>query len=156
MDDLSICGLGLVVLLLLLLLRTPVGVALGVVSFVGIWIIVGLRSAWGILVAIPYDFVAHWTLSSVPMFLLMGYYLLPRGTDRRPIPVGADWLSWLPGGLAVASSVGAAAGFSAVTGSSRRLRRRDGPDRGAGDADGADTTRGSRPAPSPRRAPSAR
>jgi len=117
MDDLTISGLGLVALLLLLLLRTPVGVALGVVSFVGIWIIVGIRSAWGILVAIPYDFVAHWTLSSIPMFLLMGFICYHADLTRGLFRLARAWLSWLPGSLAV-SSVGAAAGFSAVTGSS--------------------------------------
>jgi C4-dicarboxylate transporter, DctM subunit len=117
MDDLTICGLGLVALMALLLLRTPVGVALGVVSFVGIWIIVGLRSAWGILVAIPYDFVAHWTLSSVPMFLLMGFICYHADLTRGLFRLARAWLSWVPGSLAVAS-VGAAAGFSAVTGSS--------------------------------------
>ncbi|MCA8928228.1 MAG: TRAP transporter large permease [Alphaproteobacteria bacterium] len=117
MSDLSICGLGLVALLVLLLLRTPVGVALGTVSFVGIWIIVGLRSAWGVLVAIPYDFVAHWTLSSVPMFLLMGFVCYHADLTRGLFRLARAWLSWVPGSLAVAS-VGAAAGFSAVTGSS--------------------------------------
>ena len=117
MDDLTICGLGLVALMVLLLLRTPVGVALGVVSFVGIWVIVGLRSAWGVLVAIPYDFVAHWTLSSVPMFLLMGFICYHAELTRGLFRLARAWFSWVPGSLAVAS-VGAAAGFSAVTGSS--------------------------------------
>lgn len=117
MDDLSICGLGLVALMLLLLLRVPVGVALGTVSFIGIWVIVGIRSAWGVLVAIPYDFVAHWTLSSVPMFLLMGFICYHAELTRGLFRLARAWLSWMPGGLAVAS-VGAAAGFSAVTGSS--------------------------------------
>ncbi len=117
MDDLSICGLGLVVLMALLLLRVPVGVALGAVSFVGIWYIVGIGSAWGVLVAIPYDFVAHWTLSSVPMFLLMGFICYQAELTRGLFRLARAWLSWMPGGLAVAS-VGAAAGFSAVTGSS--------------------------------------
>ncbi|MCB1741675.1 MAG: TRAP transporter large permease [Gammaproteobacteria bacterium] len=117
MDDLSLCGYGLIALLVLLLLRVPVGVALGVVSFVGIWLIVGIGSAWGVLVAIPYDFVAHWTLSSVPMFLLMGFICYHAELTRGLFRLARAWLSWMPGGLAVAS-VGAAAGFSAVTGSS--------------------------------------
>ncbi len=117
MDSLAICGLGLVALLGLLLLRVPVGVALGVVSLVGIWQIVGIRSAWGILVAIPYDFVARWTLSSVPMFLLMGFICYQADLTRGLFRLARAWLSWMPGSLAVAS-VGAAAGFSAVTGSS--------------------------------------
>lgn len=117
MDSLAICGIGLAALLGLLMLRVPVGVALGVVSLVGIWQIVGLRSAWGVLVAIPYDFVAHWTLSSVPMFLLMGFICYHADLTRGLFRLARAWLTWVPGSLAVAS-VGAAAGFSAVTGSS--------------------------------------
>ncbi|MEQ9125698.1 MAG: TRAP transporter large permease subunit, partial [Alphaproteobacteria bacterium] len=117
MDDLSVCGFGLLALIVLLLLRVPVGVALGVVSFVGIWVIVGIGSAWGVLVAIPFDFVAHWTLSSVPMFLLMGFICYHAELTKGLFRLARAWLSFMPGGLAVAS-IGAAAGFSAVTGSS--------------------------------------
>ena len=117
MDDLTLSGGALVLLIVLLLLRVPVGVALGGISFAGIWLMLGPRSAWGILTAVPYDFVAHWTLSSVPMFLLMGYICYHSQLTDGLFRVARAWLSWMPGGLAVAS-VGAAAGFSAVTGSS--------------------------------------
>jgi len=117
MDDFTFSLATLGVLLGLLLLRVPVGVALGGVSFIGIWMMLGPRSAWGILTAVPYDFVAHWTLSSVPMFLLMGYVCFHSHLTAGLFRLARAWLSWMPGGLAVAS-VGAAAGFSAVTGSS--------------------------------------
>ena len=117
MDDLTLSGFALVLLVVLLLLRVPVGVALGGISFAGIWVMIGPRSAWGILTAVPYDFVAHWTLSSIPMFLLMGYICYHSQLTDGLFRVARSWLSWMPGGLAVAS-VGAAAGFSAVTGSS--------------------------------------
>ena len=117
MGDLTLSASALGVLIVLLLLRVPVGVALGGVSLIGIWIDVGPRAAWGILTAVPYDFVAHWTLSSVPMFLLMGYVCFHSQLTDGLFRVARAWLSWIPGGLAVAS-IGAAAGFSAVTGSS--------------------------------------
>ncbi|MCP1337015.1 TRAP transporter large permease [Futiania mangrovi] len=105
------------VLLLLMLLRVPVGIALGLVAYGGIYLLLGPVAAWGILTAIPYDFTAHWTLSSVPMFLLMGYVCFHAQLTEGLFRVARAWLSWLPGGLAVAS-VGASAAFSAVTGSS--------------------------------------
>jgi TRAP-type mannitol/chloroaromatic compound transport system permease large subunit len=140
MDDLTLSGGALVLLIVLLLLRVPVGVALGGISFAGIWLMLGPRSAWGILTAVPYDFVAHWTLSSVPMFLLMGYICYHSQLTDGLFRVARAWLSWMPGGLAVAS-VGAAAGFSAVRprwGASRSPR-----------CCGAATTRACRPARSP-------
>src|SRR3546814_10358912 len=78
----TLTGIVLGLLIVLLLLRVPVGVALGGLSFAGIWYMVGPRSAWGILTAVPYDFISHWTLSSVPMFLLMGYICYHRSEEH--------------------------------------------------------------------------
>src|SRR5690606_16504003 len=117
MSDLGLSFAGLGAIVLLLILRVPVGVTLSVVSLVGIYMIVGSGTMWGILSTVPYDFVAHWSLSSIPMFLLMGYICFHANLTEGLFRLARAWLSWLPGGLAVAS-VGAAAGFSAVTGSS--------------------------------------
>lgn len=117
MDGLTLSAVILVLLIVLLLLRVPIGVALGGLSFLGIWGIIGPKAAWGILTSVPYDFIAHWTLSSIPMFLLMGYVCYHSELTDGLFRVARSWLSWLPGGLAVAS-VGGAAGFAAVSGSS--------------------------------------
>src|SRR6056297_105650 len=109
--------LGLGILLLLILLRMPIGIALVAVSFGGIWALVGIKPAWGILTAVPFDFGAKWSLTSVPMFLLMGFVCYHAGLTRGLFQAARKWLSGLPGGLAVATVFGAA-GFAAVTGSS--------------------------------------
>jgi C4-dicarboxylate transporter DctM subunit len=51
------------------------------------------------------------------MFLLMGYVCYHSQLTDGLFRIARAWLSWMPGGVAVAS-IGAAAGFSAVTGSS--------------------------------------
>lgn len=117
MSDIALACFGLAAIVVLLLLRVPVGVSLAVVSLAGIHQIVGAGTMWGILSTVPYDFAAHWSLSSIPMFLLMGYVCFYANLTEGLFRLARAWLSWLPGGLAVAS-VGAAAGFSAVTGSS--------------------------------------
>lgn len=117
MDRTEIGLVGIGVLLVLILLRMPIGIALVAVSFGGIWSLVGLKPAWGILTAVPYDFGAKWSLTSVPMFLLMGFCCYHAGLTRGLFEAARKWLSGLPGGLAVATVFGAA-GFSAVTGSS--------------------------------------
>src|SRR5690606_23491996 len=117
MDGLTLSAVILVLLIVLLLLRVPIGVALGGLSFLGIWGIVGPKAAWGILTGVPYDFIAHWTLSAIPMFLLMGYVCFHSELTDGLFRLARSWLSWLPGGLAVAT-VGGAAGFAAVSGSS--------------------------------------
>jgi C4-dicarboxylate transporter DctM subunit len=108
---------GILVLLAMIFLRVPVGVALATVSVGGIFIILGERPAIGMLSSIPYDFTAHWTLSSIPMFLFMGYLCYHAGLTTGLFRLARLWLSWMPGGLSVASIQGSAL-FAAVTGSS--------------------------------------
>lgn len=109
--------IGIFVLLAMIFLRVPVGVALASVSVGGIFIIMGERPAIGMLSSIPYDFTAHWTLSSIPMFLFMGYLCYHAGLTTGLFRLARLWLSWMPGGLSVASIQGSAL-FAAVTGSS--------------------------------------
>lgn len=117
MDGVTIGLLGLAVTVLLLALRVPIGVTLGGVAFAGIWVFAGPRAAWGMLAQVPYDFTAHWTLSSIPMFLLMGYVSYHARITESLFKAAQLWLGRLPGGLGIATVAGAA-GFSAVTGSS--------------------------------------
>lgn len=79
--------------------------------------LVGERAAWGSIGVIPYSFAATWQLSSVPMFLLMGFLCYHAGLTKGMFDAARMWMSRLPGGLAIATIFGAA-GFAAVTGSS--------------------------------------
>ncbi|WP_163851878.1 TRAP transporter large permease [Pseudooceanicola aestuarii] len=117
MTDIQIGFAGIGLLLTLIAMRVPIGVALIGVSFGGIWILVGERAAFGSLGIIPYSMTATWQLSSVPMFLLMGFFCFHAGLTKGLFDAARVWLSALPGGLAIASIFGAA-GFAAVTGSS--------------------------------------
>lgn len=117
MSFLQIGLLGVFSVIVLILLRVPIAVALGVVSFFGFQAMLGSGAAFGLLTAVPYDFAAHWTLSSIPMFLLMGYVCYQTDITKGIFKAARVWLSFLPGGLAVASVCGAAL-FSAAAGSS--------------------------------------
>lgn len=102
---------------LLLVLRVPVALALILVSFGGIWAMIGLRPALGILENTPYSFVASWTMSAVPMFLLMGFVAYHTGLTAGLFDAAKVFLARLPGGLAI-SSIFACSGFAALSGSS--------------------------------------
>ena len=117
MSDPQIGLLGIAGLLVLIASRVPIGIALVVVSYLGIWAITGPTAAWGMLQVVPHTFIANWTLSSVPMFLLMGFVCYHAGLTRGLFDTARLWLSRLPGGLAIASVFGCS-GFAAVTGSS--------------------------------------
>ena len=104
-------------LLFLIALRVPIGIALIGVPFLGLWELLNWRAAFGMLKNIPYNFAASWELSSVPMFLLMGFLAYHSGLTKGLFDAARVWLVRLPGGLAIASIFGAS-GFAAVTGSS--------------------------------------
>ncbi|TNB49844.1 TRAP transporter large permease [Martelella lutilitoris] len=108
---------GIGVLIVLLLLRVPVAMALIAVSFGGITALLGVTPAFGILSNTPYSFVASWTMSAVPMFLLMGFVAFHSGLTGGLFAAAKVVLRRLPGGLAV-SSIFACSGFAAVSGSS--------------------------------------
>lgn len=117
MTEVQIGVLFIGVLLTLILMRVPIGVALIGVSFCGIWSLLGWRVAWGTLGIIPYQFASSWVLSSIPAFLFMGFICYYAKLTQGLFDAARIWLSGLPGGLAVASVFGCA-GFAAVTGSS--------------------------------------
>lgn len=117
MSNISIGFLGIGCSLLLIALRVQIGVALGLVSFFGIAAILNAKAAWGIVTAVPFNFVGDWNLTAVPMFLFMGYVAASTGLTVGLFRAMRLFMARLPGGLAVAS-VGACALFAAASGSS--------------------------------------
>ena len=109
--------LGVLVLVVLLLLRVPVAIAMIIVAFGGVWMMLGLAPAIGVLANTPYDFVASWTLSAVPMFLLMGFVAFHAGLTAGLFDAAKLALRRVPGGLGIAAIL-ACSGFASVCGSS--------------------------------------
>lgn len=117
MSDVEIGLTALVALLGLIALRVPIGIALIGVSFTGLWVMMGWRVAWGSLGIIPYQFASNWVLSSVPMFLLLGFMCYHTQLTQGLFRAARLWLARVPGGMAIAAIFGSA-GFAAVSGSS--------------------------------------
>nr|WP_275069019.1 TRAP transporter large permease [Nitratireductor alexandrii] len=104
-------------MLVLMALRVPIGFALSTVSFVGIWAVRGGRPAASTFQNLPFEFNAHWTLTAVPMFLLMGSIAGNSGLTRDLFDALRLMLGRVRGGLAIATNF-AGAGFAAACGSS--------------------------------------
>lgn len=103
-----------VLFLVLILLGTHIYVALGVTGMLGLYLFRGSD----VLPMAVTSFIGQTTtyeLLALPLFVLMGHVLAksPIGADLYNL--AARWLSWLPGGLAIAS-VGACTVFGAVSG----------------------------------------
>jgi tripartite ATP-independent transporter DctM subunit len=108
---------GVIILVLLLVARVPVALALMAVAFGGIAFLIGIAPAFGVVMNTPYSFVASWTLSAVPMFLLMGFVAYHSGLTTGLFEAAKIFLRKIPGGLAI-SAIFACSGFAAVCGSS--------------------------------------
>ncbi len=110
-------GLTCIILLLIVLsLKVPVGIALILVGFIGYGWITSPKVALMKLGADPFHIVHSYSLSVVPMFLLMGLFLGNAGYGRDLFKSFHVWLGNIPGGLAVAT-IGTCAAFAAVSGS---------------------------------------
>ncbi|MEM7544148.1 MAG: TRAP transporter large permease [Pseudomonadota bacterium] len=118
MDGFTLSLLGFALMLVLIFLRMPIGVALFLTGFIGIWIVLGRPSMMmAQLKSVSYETFSSYSLSIVPLFLLMGQFATKSGMSQALFRAAADWMGHLRGGVAMAS-VGACAGFGAVCGSS--------------------------------------
>jgi C4-dicarboxylate transporter, DctM subunit len=99
----------LICLLILMATRTPVAVALSMVTVAGTAIFVSPSSA--------YSLSSNFILVVVPMFILMGEVLSATGIGATLFRAAELWFRRLPGALAIAT-VWACAGFGSVCGSS--------------------------------------
>lgn len=117
MTHLEIGITGIVCALVLIAIRVPIGVALGLVSIIGISQLTNMHIAWGMISATPFDFAGTWELTAAPMFLFMGYLCTTTHMTQGLFNAMRLYLARLPGGLAV-SSVVASAFFAAASGSS--------------------------------------
>ena len=115
--NITVGFVGVAALFVLLGLRVPVAIGLIGVSFGGVAWMLGLTPAIGIVANTPFSFIANWTLSAVPMFLLMGFISYHAGLTAGLFEAAKAVLRRVPGALAI-SSIFACSGFAAVCGSS--------------------------------------
>jgi C4-dicarboxylate transporter, DctM subunit len=110
-------ALALGLLAVLMALRVPVAFSLVAAGAAGLLLHVGPDTTAATLATEPYAAMASYSLLVVPMFILMGLLVLHARLAEDLFALTSRLLRWLPGGLAIAT-IGACAGFAAVTGSS--------------------------------------
>lgn len=109
--------IGIAVLLLLLVLRVPIGIAMLLVGIVGFAILNGVPAAMAALGTYPYAYAAVYDFAVIPLFVLMGNLGSASGMARDLYIAAYAWIGHRRGGLAHATII-ACAGFAAVCGSS--------------------------------------
>ena len=117
MTGLEIGLIGFVVLLGLLAVRIPIGVAMLSVGLVGYVSIAGPTALLSYLKTETYWRFSSFDLSVVPLFILMGQFAAKAGLSQALFRAANVWLGHHRGGIAMAA-VGGCGGFGAITGSS--------------------------------------
>lgn len=108
---------GFVAMFVLMGLRVPLGVSMGLVGVFGFAAMRGLSPALNLLTTSPIRVITDFNLTLVPFFILMGVFATNSGMSRELFRTGNAWLGQFRGGLAL-STIAACAGFAAICGSS--------------------------------------
>jgi C4-dicarboxylate transporter DctM subunit len=111
--------IGLAAMLLIAFLRVPIALAMGIVGIVGYaylrdW---NFTTAFAVAQTKIYETGRNYTLSVVPLFILMGNFVTRAGMSHELFRAAYAFVGHLKGGLAMATIL-ACAGFGAICGSS--------------------------------------
>jgi tripartite ATP-independent transporter DctM subunit len=109
--------LGFGAIFLLALLRVPLAFAMGFVGFVGLGLLRGWPASAASAAQVVYDSGFAYTLSVVPLFILMGNFVARAGLANELFRAAYTFIGHVRGGLAHATII-ACAGFGAICGSS--------------------------------------
>ncbi len=118
MSDLELGAWSFPALMLAIFLRVPIGLAMLLFGIFGTWLVVG---SWvpvlSQLKSSTFDTFSSYSLSIIPLFLLMGQFATRGGMSQSLFSAAAAWLGHRKGGVGMAA-IGACAGFGAICGSS--------------------------------------
>ncbi len=109
--------LGLAAMLVLSFLRVPIAFSMGLIGFLGLWWMRGLGPSMASATTVVYESGFQYTLSVVPLFILMGNFVTRAGMSKELYRAAYAFVGHLKGGLAMATVI-ACAGFGAICGSS--------------------------------------
>ncbi|MHA6625128.1 TRAP transporter large permease [Pseudonocardia sichuanensis] len=112
-----LAALVIVLLLVLLLVRVPVGFAIGIAGVVGLLLHGGPQLLLGVVETTPHTAVSAYSLTPIPLFILMAQFVLRSGVAGELFDAARIWVGRVPAGLGVATTVSGAV-FAAISGSS--------------------------------------
>src|SRR5258708_7006616 len=113
----AVAVIGFAVLFVLMLLRVPVGMAMGLVGVTGFGYLVGFSPAMKLVGQTTMRTVTDYTFGVIPMFLLMGAFVSVSGISRELFRAANGFVGHLRGGLGIAT-VAPCGAFAPISGSS--------------------------------------
>lgn len=106
----SVGIIGIIILVIFLFSKMPVGFAMGFLGLVGFSYVVNLNAGLNLLARDVWDVFSSYGLTVIPLFVFMGQIAFHAGISRRLYDTAYILLGHRRGGLAMAT-VGACAGF---------------------------------------------
>jgi tripartite ATP-independent transporter DctM subunit len=116
-SEVAVGSLLIALLFLLFALGVEISICLGVVGVVGLLYLKGFSVGLGVVGSAAWSNASSFSFIAVPLFVFMSGILLHSGIGKGLYTAVARWVSFLPGGLAVASIFSCAI-FAAISGSS--------------------------------------
>jgi len=117
LDPILVGVIGTLIVFFLLFLGMPIAFALMLVGFTGVSYLASVEAALPIAARTVYEVSAYYPYTVIPLFIVMGGFAGSSGMTHELYTTFDKWLRRLPGGLGIAT-IGACAGFAAVSGSS--------------------------------------
>jgi tripartite ATP-independent transporter DctM subunit len=117
MNPLTVGVIGMAVLFLVFVSGLPIFISLILVGFMGMTYLRGPMAGLSIMGSSPYNTVAQYNFSVIPLFVLMGEFCFFSGLGKDLYNMAYRWVGQFPGGLAMGTVV-ACGGFAAVCGDS--------------------------------------
>lgn len=108
--------IGLAVLFLLMIFRMPISTSMFVVGFLGLLVVASPRAAFSVLTADLWNQFSSYTMSVIPLYILMGEIVFRTGVNQSLFNAAYRWVGQLKGGMAATVVIGSA-GFAAICGS---------------------------------------
>jgi tripartite ATP-independent transporter DctM subunit len=116
MSPTMVAIIGIVVMLVFMFLRMPVGFAMALAGFLGMCYFASPQAAVHILATDIWGQFTSYGLSVIPLFILMGQITFHSGVSERLYRTAYTWLGRMPGGIAM-TTILACTGFAAICGS---------------------------------------
>lgn len=116
MDPNLLALIGIIVLFVFMFLRMPISFAMFIVGFVGILLVASPQAAYNVLSADLWNQFSSYSLSVVPLYILMGEVVFRTGITEKLFQAAYKWIGHLRGGMA-STTILASAGFASICGS---------------------------------------
>ena len=116
--NLALVGIAGIVILLLILfvLGTPVGFAMGIVGFCGFCYVISLKAGLNMIGSVLWETFSKYGLTVIPLFIFMGQIAFYSGINEKLYNAAYKWVGQIRGGIAMAT-VMACSAFAAICGS---------------------------------------